>query len=153
MPDMRTSVPTLTPSTRLNLASTSYPDTGPEPVLVYANNRKNPATAITAAPIRVSTIEFCIRASTRAPRFVVAGGGRALALRPQTAIGMVRSLSPGQVRLVRSFPNLAWQWGNCWWLVEGMMQPAVPFGGHARCFDGACIDHPAALPVFGLIIA
>jgi len=38
-------------------------------------------------------------------------------------------------------------------MLEGVMEPAMPFRGDTRCFDGARIDHPATLAIFGLIIA
>ena len=105
-----------------------------------------------AAP--ASAVSFARRSfrRPRLPRFVVArdrlpsvwiedAAGRPIGFRRTREVGLIGLL-----------PGLSLVGFVGWRHVNRVMQPAVPFRRHQRGFGLGAVDHPAPLPVLGLVV-
>src|SRR5690242_3395309 len=104
------------------------------------------------APIRVSTIEFCI-GSIRTPSFVISRCGSAFSFGPQAALRVIGRRCSAQIRHIILLPDRHFGWIFCRRFGESVVQPAMPFRWNTRSFHSAGIDYPAPLAVFGLVIS
>src|SRR3546814_2161634 len=83
---------------------------------------------------------------------MVAGCGRALATLCQRAFRPISQGCTSEVRRRFLFPDARRRQEAFRHVVKGVVQPAVPFGGHAAGVVGAVVNDPTAI-ILALVIA